>query len=340
MSSHDIDNTDDRTTALLKQALSEEAAMVDASPGGLQQIQARTAEANGSNSSRRRRWMLVTPLGAGLAAAAVIFGIVVLNGGSNNAGDKTPAVSTPQQHQGVYDPNAPASQQFTVWYVGPDPANPQLKPRLFAETHTVTNPGSDPQIAAVRELLTSTPIDPDYRNPWGQSLDVTDITANSGVTTFNLADPDNDGVGALPANQTLRTLALQTLARTAGMDSGVFGLYFNGGGDDIGYSVQPLDAVRAFLTIDNIVDGQTLSNPVTVQVSGNTFEGNVVWQLLDANGDKVDEGYTTTSQGMWTQVPVELGDLSPGTYTFKAIEYSMEDGQTIQNLDDKTFTVE
>jgi hypothetical protein len=335
------DQHDDRTTNLLKQALNEEAAMVQPNPGGLQQIQARTAEADGSSSSRRRRWMLVTPLGAGLAAAAVIFGIVVLNGGSNNSEGGNHAVGQPTgPHQGVYDPSAPASEQFTVWYVGPDPANPQLKPRLFAETHTVTNPGSDPQIAAVRELLTSTPIDPDYRNPWGQSLDVTDITANSGVTTFNLADPDHDGVGALPANQTLRALALQTLARTAGMDSGVFGLYFNGGGDDIGYEVQPLDAVRAFLTVDNIVDGQAVANPVTVLVSGNTYEGNVVWTLLDANGDKVDEGYTTTSQGMWTQVPVELGDLSPGTYTFKAIEYSAEDGQTIQNYDDKTFTVE
>jgi hypothetical protein len=327
----------DRTTQLLKQALAEEAAMTQPSPGGLQQIQARTAESDAASKRTRRRWLLVTPLGAGLAAAAVIFGIVLVNSGSNNGTDGTPAVSQPGPHQGVYDPSAPASEQFTTYYVGPDPANPLLKPRLFAETHTVTDPGDDPQLAAVRELLTSTPIDPDYRNPWPVGIDIAGISESNGVTEFDLSYDGSDG--AFPQNPTLRTLAFQMLARAAGLDSGVFGICVEGTCDDVGYGVRPDEQTRAFLTIDNIVDGQTVSNPVTVQVSGNTFEGNVLWQLFDASDSKVDEGVTTTSQGMWTQVPVDLGTLAPGTYTFKVIEYSAEDGTTIQNYDDKTFTV-
>jgi hypothetical protein len=333
---HTDDN--DRTTELLKQALAEESAMLQPGPGGLQQIQARTAESDAASKHTRRRWMLVTPLGAGLAAAAVIFGIVLANGGSNN-GDSggNDAVGQPGPHQGVYDPNAPASEQFTMWYVGPDPANPQLKPRLFSETHTVTDPGGDPQMAAVRELLTSTPIDPDYRSPWPAGVDIADITEGSGVTEFNLSYDGTDQ--AFPQNEALRMLAFQMLARAAGLDSETFGIAVNGTSDDVAYVVQQDDAVRAFVSIDNIVDGQTVTNPVTVLVSGNVFEGNVNWMLLDSDGVTVDDGYVTTSMGMWTQVPVELGTLDPGTYTFKALEYSAEDGSPT-NVDDKTFTVE
>jgi Immunoglobulin-like domain of bacterial spore germination len=335
-------NAEDRTdptTDLLKQALTDEAAVVEPEPGGLQRIQARIADPDAVSRRTRRRWLLVTPLGAGLAAAAVIFGIVLANGGSNNGTDGTPAVSQPGPHQGVYDPSAPASQQFTMWYRGPVPANPQLKPRLFSETHTVADPGSDAQLAAVQEFLTSTAIDPDYGNPWGPWSDgpvtVTAITESAGVTEFDL-----NATPSLFANPTEQHLGLQALARSAGLDPGdAFGICINGTCDDVAYAVQADDAVRAWISIDNIVDGQTMSNPVTVQVSGNVFEGNVNWTLLNSDGVKVDEGYVTTSMGMWTQAPVDLGTLDPGTYTFKAIEYSMEDG-SIQNQDDKTFTVQ
>jgi hypothetical protein len=343
MSSHDIDNADDRTTGLLKQALNEEAAMVEPSPGGLQQIQARTAESGASRSSRRRRWMIVTPLGAGLAAAAVIFGVVALNGGSNNGTDGTHAVSPPQQHQGVYDPSAPASDQVTVWYVGSNADSSGSTPRLFPETHTVADAGADLQLAAVRELLTSTPIDPDYRSLWPTGLDVDKITQSStdgeGIFEFHLVSDGSVPASDYPSGRQ-QVLAMQELGRAAGLAQGTkMTLFLDGTSDDVLYDMTPDDQVLAWITVDSLVDGQTVSSPVTVQVSGNVFEGNVTWTLLDANGAKVDEGFVTTSMGMWAQAPVDLGALDPGTYTFKAFELSAEDGSVI-NLDDKTFTVE
>jgi hypothetical protein len=325
----------DRTTELLTQALADEAAGVSPAPGGLQRIQARIADPDRDPVRRRirRRWLVMTPIGAGLAAAAVILGVVVLDGGGQGGGNN--AAIQPRPHKGVYDPSAPASEQFTMWYVGPLSANPQAKPRLFAETHTVVDPGSDPALAAVQEFLTSTPIDPDYRSPWGDDAGVSNVSKSSGATVFDLRVPRS-----LFASTAQHQVAFQALARSAGLVAGdSFSINLNGDSDLAQYTVQPDDAMRAWLTIDNIVDGQTVSNPVTVQVSGNVFEGNVNWQLLDADGVKVDEGYTTTSQGMWTQVPVDLGTLAPGTYTFKVIEYSAEDG-SIWNQDDKTFTVE
>jgi hypothetical protein len=353
------DEYEDRTTDLLRQALTEEAAMVEPGPGGLQEIQARTADSEAASRRTRRRWMLVTPLGAGLAAAAVIFGIVLANGGTNPGAQNPPAVgqrdyTTPDPHQGVYDPSAPASEQFTVYYPGKDAdvtADPPQFARLYAETHTVTNPGDEPQLAAVNELLRGTPIDPDYRSLLPQGLYATAVTESGGVTTVALAgDYTKTEIGINPHPSPFgfsqnEGVALQGLLRTIGATGSVKFTY-NGEPIDMleNNDVSPLqpaadDEVRAFITIDNIVDGQTMTNPVTVQVSGNVYEGNVNWTLLDSNGDKVDEGYVTTSMGMWTQVAIDLGTLGTGTYTFKAVEHSAEDGRVI-NLDDKTFTVE
>jgi hypothetical protein len=335
-----MSNAEDPTTELLTQALTEEAAAAEPSPGALQHIQARTAESAADRRRSRRRWLLVTPLGAGLAAAAVIFGVVALNGGSNSGSQQPPIANQPQTsaaHQGVYDPSAPASEQITVWYVGPQPANPELAPRLYAETHTVVDAGDNAKIAAANEAVTGSPIDSDYRDVWPAGLTVDSITTGSGVTTIHF---DDDGAAQLPTGGEL-DLGLQALARSIGLQPGDrFGYEVVGrDNDSIGYIVATDDDVRAFITIDNIVDGQPMSSPVTVEVSGNVFEGNVNWTLLDANGEKVDDGFVTTSMGMWTQVPVGLGTLDPGACTFKALEHSAQDGSVI-NLDDKTFTVE
>jgi hypothetical protein len=357
MSSHD-DGTD-RTTDLLRQALTEEAAMVEPGPGGLQQIQSRTADDEAASRRTRRRWLIVTPLGAGLAAAAVITGIVLANGGTNTGAQNQhainqPGYTTPDPHRGVYDPSAPASEQVTVYYPGKHwnpTADPPQFVRLYAETHTVANAGDDPQLAAVNELLRGTPIDSDYRSLLPQGLYATGVTVSGGVTSVDLAgDYTKTEIGINPHPSPLgfsqnEGVALQGLLKTVGATGDVTFTY-NGEPIDMleNNDVSPLspasdDETRAFVTIDNIVDGQTVASPVTVQVSGNVFEGNVTWTLLDASGTKVDEGYVTTSMGMWTQAPVELGTLDPGTYIFRAFELSAMDGSVI-NLDDKTFTVE
>ena len=61
------------------------------------------------------------------------------------------------------------------------------------------------------------------------------------------------------------------------------------------------------------------NSAVTAEVSGNTFEGNVSWQLFDSSQKIVEKGFVTTSQGMWTQAPVDLGALDPGTYELQHI---------------------
>jgi hypothetical protein len=77
---------------------------------------------------------------------------------------------------------------------------------------------------------------------------------------------------------------------------------------------------------------------VHVTVVGNAFEGTVNWELYDGAGAKIDEGFVTTAFMEWRSAQINLGPLQPGTYTLKAFEISMEDGQHIMT-DDKTFTV-
>jgi hypothetical protein len=229
-------------------------------------------------------------------------------------------------------------------------ADPPQFVRLYAETHTVANPGDDPRLAALNELLSSTPIDPDYRSWLPRDLYATSITDAGGSTTVHLAgDLTPLSIGALPHPSPFgfsenEGVALQGLLETIGA-TGPVRFTYNGEPIDMFElnDVTPLtpasdDEVRAFITIDNIVDGQTVTNPVTVKVSGNVFEGTVAWQLLDSSGAKIDEGFVTTSQGMWTQADIDLGTLAAGTYTVKALEYSAEDGHPM-NVDDKTFTV-
>lgn len=362
---------DDETAELLKRALSAEAADVETDPTALQRIQRRTAgEETAVGAPAGERWLLGA-LGAAVATAAVITAVVVIadNGTTSSNGapaatqpsvaaettTRTPApapsVKTPGQTYTAVPPPPPLppldSTHVSVTYVGRQPQTSAVTSRLYSETHAVDQYGGDPWVAAVHEFLTGQPLDPDYESGWPQGVDVAGISETGGVTTIALEGDADLRTANQPSLCVDDPAAyVQALLRTAGV-GGEAAFTYNGqavpflfGCVDVAPSVaaQAEDQTRAFISIDNITEGQEVSNPVTVQVSGNVFEGNVNWKLLDANGTKVDEGYVTTSMGTWTQAPIELGTLDPGTYTFKALEYSAENGDPI-NIDDKTFTV-
>ncbi len=322
----------DETAEMLRRAMAAEAAEVETDATALQRIRRRTSSAP---SPLRERWVFGA-LGAAAATAAVITAVVVIGDNSGNGSNGTPPASQPP------------TSEVPVFYVGPQPSNADLAPRLYSEPHTVPVADSTPAEAAVHEFLTSQPIDPDYESGWPEGVDVTGITADGGVTTIALAgDADLGARGELEGSCIAQPQYVQTLLRTAGVEEAARFTYNGDPVDSLFYcvdvspsvAVQSDDDVRAFITIDNIVEGQTMANPVTVEVSGNVFEGTVNWQLFDGTDAKVDEGFVTTAFMEWRQVEIPLGDLEPGTYTLRALEYSMEDGSP-RNIDDKTFIVE
>ena len=311
---------DDRTARLVSRALHEQAAEVEPSAGALAQIRRRTATGSSPGQESPRPSWLPAALGAGLATAAVMTAVVLV--GDHDGGAAAPAVSPPPV------------RSLTVYYGGP---------RLFSETHAVTSTSPSDAVAAVHELLTSVPLDPDYSSGWPAGVDVEDVSADGGTAVIALAgDADLTSPGDLTPGQA-RT-AIQALLATADVPAASF--TDNGRplttllGVDVSAPVArlPESDVRAFVSIEGLTEGQTVSSPVTVTVSGNTFEGTVNWRLLDASGARLDEGFVTTAMGEWRQADIRLGDLVPGSYTVEALEYSPADGE-VASIDTKDFTV-
>ncbi|MDQ3307845.1 MAG: GerMN domain-containing protein, partial [Actinomycetota bacterium] len=241
-------------------------------------------------------------------------------------------------------PSAPQTVESTetVYYVG------QGK-YLYSEPHAMTVFDGKRAEAAVTEFLSFGSLDPDYARGWPDGLRLDSITTEGDSTTISLRGridlTDANGLDRRAAE-----VAIQAMIRTAQVETGAVSFVYNGepvttllGVDvsdpvtrepDQGVDFTPL---RAPLSIDSLVEGWSVSSPVTVTVSGNVFEGNVNWELA-REGRVLDDGFVTTAFTEWRQAKVRLGALEPGTYTFTAIEISMEDGSRM-NVDDKTFTV-
>ena len=329
----------DRMAELLSQALHEEAAMVNTDPGALQSIQERTRP---RRSAARQRWAFGA-LGAAAATAAVITAVVII-GDSNDPSSAPGPANSPTK--GTISEQAPVELSVPVTYVGWPAADRTA--RLYTEEHSVSSTEPKP-VAAVHEFLTGRPEDPEYTSGWPaqDKVDVVRISSNGSLTQVDLegaltAHFSPDGALGTDGGQ----LAVQAFFRTAGLRPGDLGtVIYNKDpvstmfGVDLPVTVTGDDDVRALITIDNIVDGQAVSSPVTVKVSGNTFEGTVNWQLLNQSHAKVDEGVVTTSMGSWTQADIDLGQLDPATYTIRCLEYSPENGKP-GNVDDKRFTVQ
>jgi hypothetical protein len=215
-------------------------------------------------------------------------------------------------------------------------------PRLFTETISV--PADD--IAIMNTWLASQPQDPDYSTGWPTGVQVSGLEEGATQDTVDLTGPANAPLADDPG---------------LGKDGGrlaIDALLFNGGfqqGEsvDFTYNGQPAPTVlgvngtvtlpspdddRAFILITSPGEGEQVSSPVDVDILGNVFEGNVNWQLLDDTGAKVDDGFVTTSMGEWTPATIHLGDLDPGTYTIRCLEFSAANGKP-GNVDDKKFTV-
>ncbi len=328
----------DRAAELLSRALNEEAAMVHTDPSALHEIQQRTQKP----SHPRRPW-IYAGVGAAAATAAVLVGVAVL-------GDHTQDSSGGPAATGKSTTSAPTTAavqtqpvDVTVTYLGA--ADNDY--RLVTEQHSVEAPqGVSGPLLALKEFLDAQPADSDYSSSWPTGVEAPGVSTSSHSVQVDLTGP----AGALDSvdpsySAAGRELAVQALFINAGGQPGDTGtVTYNGQqlsaalGVQLPVTVASDDATRAWISIDNVTDGQTMTNPVSVQVSGNVFEGNVNWQLLDDAGTKLDEGFVTTTMGQRAQASIDLGTLDPGTYTIRCLEYSPKDGKP-GNVDDKTFTV-
>lgn len=335
--------TDDRHDDLLRQILASHAETIVPEGDGLMKIQARTA------SRTRSRWLV--PVGALGMAAAVAAAFVL---GSQLTGDnkdslKPAPLATSGSPTGEPTNEPSPSEQPTnavavpVYYLHDDGQNL----RLYREFHKVQAPADGKLKAAVVEMLTAAPQDPDYTSLWPTGTSVLDITVNGTTAVVNLS---KEAKGQANAGSQGEMLSVQQLVYTVtATDPSVKKVELQVDGQKVtdlwghGFGANPaarapqLD-VQGFVWLLSPTQGATVGSPVTLSGIACTFEATVNIQIVQ--GSKVVKELNTMAAGgcpTFGKWSISV-DLPAGDYLVKALEYSAKDGSP-QYIDDKAITV-
>lgn len=333
----------------LQDALHRAAERVQPGPDGLARIRRRTAVV----PMWRRPVVLGLAGATALAAAVIVGGVIALNDDDGDAPVATatstsPAPSPSETATPTSPPTSPPASETTppaqsltvpVYYV----ADSGDGLRLVREFHTVET-SLPPIAAAVHELLTTTPADPDYTNLWAPGVEVTAAEVGSGVIGVDLTGAASlDAATGDDPDLALQQLVYTATAAAASSDQDgslpvrvtVDGV---AAGEPVGRA-DPLE-VRQLVQLNDPAEGAVLSGPVTVTGEAAVNEANVLWELR-RDGEVVDSGNTTAEECCrFTPFAFEL-DLEPGAYELVVSESDVSDGEGRPvATDSRTFTVE
>jgi hypothetical protein len=218
--------------------------------------------------------------------------------------------------------------------------------KLFSEVQDLTS-ADDLNLQVVSDLVTGAvaPLDPQYLNLWGNGNTVNSVTVDQSVATIDLGTLKLN-VGAESEQRAIDQIVWTLI----GFAPEITGVAFTVNGKTVESFAGHVDTTAVFvkaisyevlnpIQISSIKQGAELTSPVTISGQACTFEANLVWKLSQ-DGKVVREGFTTASSGCpergdWS---ITLADLSPGSYTFAALEYSVEDGSLFA-IDDKEFVI-
>jgi immunoglobulin-like protein involved in spore germination len=256
----------------------------------LDAIKART-----SRPSRRRGWYAVG--GAVLAAAAVVTAVSVVTD------DDRPR----------REPPIAEGQRITagLYFVGETPQGP----RLYREFHQI----EEGPLAAIRAITTAGgPQDPDYTTDWPKgSFERVEVTGNAIDVELGPEAPRLREVGRLGVQQVLYTLQAATREQLP--------VRFTEDGQTVDgvYERAPQNDVLAQVSISDPAEGLHVTESFVARGRANSFEANVPWEITDASGDVVMDGFVTAAGFgdhlyKWETDPIDVSQLEPGRYTFVA----------------------
>jgi Immunoglobulin-like domain of bacterial spore germination len=261
----------------------------------------------------------------------------------------TPADPSPSSSSGEPSPSdtaGPARVAAPIYFVGDTPQGP----RLFREFQQVE--ADNPADEALAILSGGAADDPDYGSllPGGQLR----LAAYDELASVTVPEEARDRPGDMSSKDV--KLAVQQVVYTV---QGVLQKRIPVGfvtedGDSttfLGLST-PTGGFQAaaqnnVLALVNVTQPQENSEPgATFMASGvaNSFEATVPWQVLDANGNKVLDGFAT-AEGWGDHLypwesEVDASGLAPGTYTFVAMTDDPSGGEGGGPTEDtKTFTL-
>lgn len=288
-------------------------AVADVEPGHrLDQIRARTARPN-----RRARWYAAGGVALATAAAVTAFAVVTdLRDGDGP--DPAPPPSSPR---------AVDVQAVPAYFVGRTPHGPRLF-REFADVDATV-----PALDASLGRLERGPTDPDYTSLWGpDSFDGASVQGD--VIHVDLADEAlHDRPPGMSEAQA--RLAIEQVIYTVqgALGEGRLPVQFRLDGNPTNevYGVptsEPLSEspqldVLALVSISDPAEGTVLSGRFVARGVASSFEGTVPWEMRDADGMVVVDGFATAEGWMgrlhrW-ETEIDVSGIEPGTYTFAAL---------------------
>jgi spore germination protein GerM len=282
-------------------------------------------------------------------AAAVATAVVIVGGAwlAQRQPDNAPAAgpgSTAQEPTSQPSSDDRRKLDVPVYYVGSTAAGP----RLFAETHRVTDASGTELQAAVQEALTGSPFDPDYENPL-RGLGVTaTATAKGGQVTVDLSEPLPRPAGMDEQQAQMAVQSLVWTADAAAPGRGPVSFTVEGApatevlGIDTSAPVEraSADSVLSAVSIATPAEGAVVPTRFEVTGQAATFEANVVWELK--RGEEVVRQGFTTARECCTQSPYSFEVTAvPGDYTLVVHDTDESDGEGIgTSADTKHITVE
>ncbi|WP_432547398.1 Gmad2 immunoglobulin-like domain-containing protein [Kineococcus sp. SYSU DK004] len=294
-----------------------------------------------------------TPRPPRAGAALALVTVLVTACGTGPAGPPAPGTSPPppppSSSTATAGPSAPP-ELVTVpaYYAGRTGMSGGLEVALYREFARVPLDGD--RVATALRVALSPPRDPDYLVPWPEGTRLLGVERLEDLVTVDLsaeaATPPPD------ADAALAQAALQQVVHTVtAADPSVAGVQLLVDGSrvpdlwDLGaHAGEALARASAAEVLGPVwvlqpEEGARVTSPVTVAGRATVFEGTVGWDVVDAGGRVVAQGWTTASaagpgRGDFSVVV----DLPPGEHTVRAFSESARDGSRVAE-DSKAVTV-
>lgn len=270
-----------------------------------------------TSEPRTRSWQpWVLAAGAAVVAASVVVGSLLLTGPSGSGDTRVAARTT-----------------VTVYTVE------RIGGRYWLKPEQVEVDGTGDEVAdAVGALITSDPsMDAQSTDrweacPWGSLGSV--VVAADAVSVALAGEQAVCEMDPAAEEASLQQLAW-TVREALGADLPV--VLARDGEPFLPQPITPDPAALSPVLIDAPADGATVSSPVELRGTSDTYEANVPWQVLQ-DGQVVAEGITFGGQ-MERKPWSDQVELPPGAYTLRVWEDSAETGD-LRAEDTVTFTVE
>jgi hypothetical protein len=284
------------------------------------------------------------------ALAGLLVGALVLAGCGSDDSDDADGTTTTAAGSATTAPGDPtAGTDTSTTTGGTDPATDQQvlvyfvrNEKLAASARTVTGEGVG---AAALEAVLAGPNETEsgigFSNAVPAGTEVLGVDIADGVATVDLNDAFQSGGGSLA----MQLRVAQVVATLTQFDT-VETVTIRIDGEDVdgigGEGVPAADLDRTDIEdvtppilLESPAPGATVSSPLRITGTGNTFEATYQWEVLDADGGTVAAGFDTATSGTGTRgtfdTEIDLGDAT-GAITLRLFEASAKDGSEINEV--------